>query len=38
VVFYRCPNTGYRIKGFVAEDASDDEYEAVTCLACEDRL
>jgi hypothetical protein len=22
---YRCPNTGYRIQGFVAEEVSDDQ-------------
>jgi hypothetical protein len=36
---YRCPNTGYRVQGFVADDTSDEgeryEYEAVTCLACQ---
>jgi hypothetical protein len=34
---YRCPNTGYRVQDFVAEDASDDSeyYEAVTCIACQ---
>jgi hypothetical protein len=36
---YRCPNTGYRVQGFVADDTSDDgeRYEAVSCIAC-DRL
>jgi hypothetical protein len=30
---YRCPNTGYRVQGFVAEEVSvePDGYEAVTC-------
>jgi hypothetical protein len=36
---YRCPNTGYRVQGFVAEDVSEsaapEDYEAVTCLACQ---
>ena len=34
---YRCPNTGYRVKGFAAEDVSEDResYEAVTCIACQ---
>jgi hypothetical protein len=34
---YRCPNTGYRVQGFVAENASEDSetYEAVKCVACE---
>ena len=29
---YRCPNTGYRVQGFVAEDTSEDGhvYEPVT--------
>lgn len=34
---FRCPNTGYRVQDFIAEeDASDDpeDYQAVTCLAC----
>jgi len=28
---YRCPNTGYRVQGFVAEEVSEDpeRYEAV---------
>jgi hypothetical protein len=36
---YRCPNTGYRVQGFVADDTSDDDerFEAVACIAC-DRL
>ncbi len=34
---YRCPNTGLRVQGFVAEDVPDDAdtYESVTCLACQ---
>jgi hypothetical protein len=34
---YRCPNTGYRVQGFVAEEVSDDSeaYEAVTCNVCQ---
>jgi hypothetical protein len=34
---YRCPNTGYRVQGFIAEDVSDDleGYKAITCLACQ---
>jgi hypothetical protein len=34
---YRCPNTGYRVQGFVAEDVSNDpeNYHAITCLACQ---
>jgi hypothetical protein len=32
---YRCPNTGYRVQGFVAEEVSDDHtYLPVTCLMC----
>ena len=36
-VGYRCPNTGYRVQGFAAEDVSEDpeSYEAVTCIACQ---
>jgi hypothetical protein len=32
---YRCPNTGYRVHAFVAEEVSEDpeRYEAVTCIA-----
>ena len=31
---YRCPNTGYRVQGFVAEDVSEDpeRYEVVTSV------
>jgi hypothetical protein len=34
---YRCPNTGYRVQGFVAEEVSEDSevYETVTCNACQ---
>ena len=32
---YRCPNTGYQVQGFVADDPTDENtFEAVTCLAC----
>jgi hypothetical protein len=33
---YRCPKTGYRVQGFVAEDTSEDQhvYEPVTCPVC----
>jgi hypothetical protein len=33
---YRCPNSGYRVQGFVAEDTSEDDhvYEPVTCPVC----
>jgi hypothetical protein len=34
---YRCPNTGYRVQGFVADDApgDPDAYEAVQCTLCQ---
>jgi hypothetical protein len=35
---YRCPNTGFRVQGWVADDWSADNgetYEAVKCLACQ---
>ena len=35
---YRCPTTGLRIQGWVADDAdpraNDESYQPVTCLAC----
>ena len=33
---YRCPQTGYRVQGFSAEDTSEDQhiYEPVTCPVC----
>ena len=31
---YRCPNTRQTVQGFVAEETSEDAYEAITCLAC----
>jgi hypothetical protein len=33
---YRCPNTGRRVEGFVADDPTDEseDYRSVTCLAC----
>lgn len=34
---FRCPNTGLKVQGWVAEAppaASDETYEAVTCTAC----
>ena len=34
---YRCPNTGLRVQGWVADDPTehnDHSYEAITCLAC----
>ena len=35
--FYRCPNTGYNVKGFIADRADDDDeaFEAVTCTVCQ---
>ena len=37
-ILFRCPNTGHRVQGWIAEDVSDaDEntYQSVTCLACQ---
>jgi hypothetical protein len=31
---YRCPTTGYRVQGFIAEELPADTYEAVACTAC----
>ena len=34
---YRCPNTGFNVQGWVADDPAendDDGYEAVTCPVC----
>ena len=33
---YRCPNTGSRVQGYVAEEVPDDTnaYKSITCLAC----
>jgi hypothetical protein len=33
---YRCPNTGQRVQGFVADkpEENDEEYRSVACLAC----
>jgi hypothetical protein len=35
-LLFRCPNTGYRVQGFVAENTSEDSghYEVITCLTC----
>jgi hypothetical protein len=35
-VLYRCPNTGFRVQGYTAEEiaADYDIYVPVTCLAC----
>jgi hypothetical protein len=35
---FHCPNTGYPVQGWVAEDVSETDnytYESVTCLACQ---
>lgn len=33
---YRCPNPGYRVQGYVAEDVSDPEAdEPITGLMCQ---
>ena len=34
---YRCPNTGYRVQGFVAQEISDnsESYEAIICIVCQ---
>ena len=35
VFLYRCPNTGFTVQGFTADDATnDDTYEPITCTAC----
>jgi hypothetical protein len=33
---YRCPNTGFRVQGWVEDDGSEDgeTYEGVICHAC----
>jgi hypothetical protein len=32
---YRCPNTGYRVQGFVDEEVSDDQTcVSITCIMC----
>jgi len=35
---FRCPNTGFRVQGFVPDDdaseETDDVFLGVTCLAC----
>ena len=32
---FRCPNTGYRVQGFIAEEATgEDAYHAVECVVC----
>ena len=37
IFLFRRPNTGYRVKGWVADDGSDaagETYETVSCQAC----
>jgi hypothetical protein len=35
---FLCPNTGYRVQGWVADDGSSENgreaYEGISCLAC----
>lgn len=32
---YRCPNTGFKVQGYSAEETSDeDAYQSVTCIMC----
>jgi len=34
---YRCPTTGYRVQGFIADNPADKNghvYEAMTCIVC----
>src|SRR5580698_5826238 len=34
---YRCPNTGLKVQGWIADEPTDDgaeTYESVTCLVC----
>jgi hypothetical protein len=35
-LIYRCPTTGQKVQGWLANDESDDgeSYETVTCAAC----
>jgi hypothetical protein len=37
-VMFRCPNTGYRVQGWFADDVSEDgdnTYRSLTCIACQ---
>jgi hypothetical protein len=37
-ILFRCPNTGHRVQGWIAEDvpdADENTYQSVTCLACQ---
>jgi hypothetical protein len=32
---FRCPNTGYRVQGFVTEEAEGDQtYQPIDCIVC----
>jgi len=31
---YKCPNTGFNVQGFIADDPAPAGYHPVTCLAC----
>jgi hypothetical protein len=31
---YRCPLTGLKVQGFVAEEIGENEFVSLTCLAC----
>ena len=36
-MLYRCPNTGFRVQGYTADENiphDRDAYEPLTCLAC----
>jgi len=36
-VLFQCPQTGHRVQGLIASDASsasDGDYETVSCIAC----
>lgn len=32
---YKCPYTGQRVQGWVADDGNDDTHRTLTCLACQ---
>jgi hypothetical protein len=32
---YRCPNTSYRVQGFVADEVDPDTYQQITCIICQ---
>jgi len=31
---YKCPNTGFNVQGFIADEPTPAGYHPVTCLAC----